>query len=69
MIESLPQLIPDPARASNVRALCHDRLERQRRRAERKAAGSTVERAVAASFAAVYLIAVTVNALSVFVKF
>jgi hypothetical protein len=69
MIESLPRLTPDPVRASKLRALCHDRLARQRRKAGRKARRSTVERTAVAAFAAIYVVAIAANALSVYAMF
>ena len=65
MIESLPLLTPDPVRGAKLLARCHDRLGRQRRRAE----SNGMERALMTGFAAHYVMAVAANALSVFAMF
>lgn len=67
---NLPTLTPDAARAARLQSRCHERLARHRQRLERRdQVAIRTERALAAGFAVLYLAAVAVNALSVFVAF
>jgi hypothetical protein len=69
MIETLPTLTPDASRGAKVLARCHDRLARQREHAASNARGGRIERTLMTGFAAIYVVAVTANALSVFSMF
>lgn len=60
MIEQLPLLIPDPARAQRVSENCHERLTQHRRRIEAAAKPVSpgiliIERALVAGLCALYL--------------
>lgn len=60
MIEQLPSLIPDPARAQRVSKRCHERLTQHRRRIEAAAKPLNpriliMERALVAGLCALYL--------------
>lgn len=60
MIEQLPLLTPDPARARRVSKRCHERLTQQRRRIEATEKPVSpgilmIERAIVAGLCALYL--------------
>lgn len=68
MIEHLPLLIPDAARAARVAARCRATLARRRRRIEAVAkppgpGAVALERAIVVSFCVVYLSAIFLTAL------
>jgi len=67
MIENLPLLSPDPARADRLRARCHDRLARHRR-AEAESARpqhAGLERAIVGGLCVIYMSAVMLIAVQV----
>jgi hypothetical protein len=60
MIEQLPLLTPDPARAQTVLERCHNQLTQQRRRVDPVARPGTkgmltIKRAIVATLCAAYL--------------
>lgn len=68
MIEQLPLLVPDAARAERVAARCHATLARHRHRIEAatKPAGPrtpAIERAIVLGFCMVYFSAIVLTAL------
>ena len=70
-ISTLPALIPDSERAERVRARCHARLERGRRRSRKQAALANVARRVippafAAALCAAYVVELVSTALRTF---
>jgi hypothetical protein len=70
-LASLTPILPDPLYTSNVRALCHAALERERRRRAARMklfAGrhSHIDGVVVAGFALVYVSAVVFQALASF---
>ena len=67
MIENLPRLAPDAARADRLRARCHDRLARQRHR-QQPAPSKQARRwepAIVGGLCLVYVSAVVITALQV----
>ena len=65
MIEDLPLLTPDPARAERLRARCHDQLARQRRAAREPRLRWGLEGTVVSGVFVLYAYSVMVIALQV----
>jgi hypothetical protein len=66
MIDQLPALRPDPARASRTRARCHRKLIHQAR--PREPRRFTVERGLFLGFGALYLSSIAFDVMQVLIR-